>query len=180
MTVAVIRVREARATDLDAVVAVFLSCWRVSYTGILPDEVIGIYDEDSARELWRGSMEQPAAGTVGLVAEQPGQGVVAITRIGGDPDEPTAGHVYSLYVHPAAQGQGAGARLLAAADDWFRAHARTEATLWVFAANAPARRFYVRLGWQPDGGERVQAVYGQPEVRLRRPVSGPSPRWRPS
>ena len=61
-----------------------------------------------------------------------------------------------------------GTRLLAAADDRFRRDGMDEATLWVFAANAAARGFYSRLGWQPDGGERVEPQYGEPELRLRR------------
>ena len=90
--------------------------------------------------------------------------------MGSDPDEPAAGHVACLYVDPAAQGQGIGARLLEEAHRWFRAEGRAEATLWVFAANAPARRFYARRGWHPDGGERVEPAFGEPEVRLRRRV----------
>ena len=43
----------------------------------------------------------------------------------------------------------------------------TQATLWVFEANATARAFYLRHGWEPDGGTRVEPEFGEPEVRLR-------------
>lgn len=165
---AAVTVREARPGDLSAVAAVFLACWHDSYAGFLPAHVIGMYDEDGARALWRPTLSNPPADAVVLVAEQTGRGVLGVIRIGRDPDEPAAGHVYSLYVHPDTQGFGVGTRLLAAADDRFRRDGVDEATLWVFAANAAALGFYSRLGWQPDGAQRVEPQYGEPEVRLRR------------
>ena len=93
--------------------------------------------------------------------------VVGITRLGSDPDERTSGHVFSLYVDPSMQGQGVGGLLLDTADGWFRQEGRPESTLWVFEANASARRFYARHGWHPDGGTRVEAEFRELEVRLR-------------
>lgn len=161
-------VREARPDDLNAVAAVFLACWHDSYAGFLPAHVIGMYDEDGARALWRPTLSNPPADAVVLVAEQAGRGVLGVIRIGRDPDEPAAGHVYSLYVHPDTQGLGVGTRLLAAADDRFGRKGVDEVTLWVFAGNVAALGFYSRLGWQPDGAQRAEPQYGEPEVRLRR------------
>ncbi len=171
---AAIIVREAHAGDLGAIAAVFLACWHDSYTDFLPSDAIDSYDEDGARALWRPTLSNPPADAVVLVAEQPGRDVLGVIRIGRDPDEPSAGHVYSLYVRPDAQGLGVGTRLLAAADDRFRRGGVVETTLWVFAANAAARGFYSRLGWQPDGAERVEPRYGEPELRLRRTLRADS------
>ncbi|MEK6721849.1 MAG: GNAT family N-acetyltransferase [Chloroflexota bacterium] len=161
-------VREARPEDLDAVATLFLACWRTSYAGFLPAQVIGMYDDDSARALWRPTLNDPPADPVVFVVERAAGDVLGVVRIGTDPEEPASGHVYSLYVHPEMQGHGLGARLLAAADNRFRRDGRDVATLWVFAANDGAQRFYARLGWQPDGGQRVEPQYGEPELRLRR------------
>lgn len=169
---AAVTVRAAGPDDLAAVAAVFLACWRTSYAGFLPADVIDTYDDDSARALWRPTLTSPPADAVVLVAEQEGRDLLGVIRIGRDPDEPGAGHVYSLYVRPDAQGLGVGTRLLAAADEWLRRDGVHEATLWVFAANAAALAFYSRLGWQPDGGERVEPEYGEPELRLRRILPG--------
>jgi len=163
-------VREAHPDDLTSVAAVFLACWHDSYAGFLSSHVIGKYDEDGARALWRPTLTGPPAADVVLVAERAGRDVLGVARVGRDPDEPTAGHVHSLYVRPDAQGLGVGTLLLAAADDRFRRDGVHEATLWVFAANAAARAFYSRRGWRPDGGERVELRYGEPELRLRRTV----------
>jgi len=161
-------VREARPNDLVTVAAAFLACWRTSYAGFLPPDVIATYDDDSARALWRPTLCNPPAGAIVFVAERTGRDVLGVIRIGPDPDEPAAGHVFSLYVRPDTQGLGVGSRLLAAAVDRFRRDDVQEATLWVFAANATARGFYSRLGWQPDGAQRMEPQYGEPELRLRR------------
>jgi ribosomal protein S18 acetylase RimI-like enzyme len=163
-------VRKARPDDLIAVAAVFLACWHESYSDFLPPDVIDMFDEHGARALWRPMLSVLPADAVVYVAEQAGRGVLGVIRIGRDPDEPTAGHIFSLYVRPDTQGLGVGTRLLAAADDRFRGSGLHVATLWVFAANATAIGFYSRHGWQPDNGERVEAEYGEPELRLRRRV----------
>lgn len=165
-------VREAQPDDLTAVAAVFLACWHDSYAGFLPPAVIDMYDEDGARALWRPTLSSLPTDSLVFVAEQTDRSVLGVIRIGMDPDEPAAGHVYSLYVRPDTQGLGVGARLLAAADGRFRRDGVHEATLWVFAANTAALGFYARLGWQPDGAQRVEPQYGEPELRLRRAIRG--------
>ena len=164
-----IEIRPATATDLDPVTALFLRCWRESYASVLPKRVIEVLDESSARDLWRRALETPKPGTQGFVALADYR-VVGITRLGSDPDEPTAGHVFSLYVDPSSQGQGVGGRLLDEADRCFAAEGHHEATLWLFEANASARHFYERHRWHPDGGERVEPDFGEPELRLRHAV----------
>ncbi len=162
-------VRDAGPDDLSAVADVFLACWR-AYEEFLPGRLIDMYDASGARALWRRMLTFSSGDVAVIVAEGAGAGVVGVARIGTDPDEPAMGHVHSLYVRPDSQGLGVGRRLLAEADARFRRDGVGEATLWVFAANAPALGFYARLGWQPDGAQRVEPQFGEPELRLRRPV----------
>lgn len=161
----VVTVRPAVAADLDAVTRTFLACWHESYVDFLPTGMRELYTMDSATELWRRAPLQCM-----LVADAGERGVLGVTRFGGDRDEPTAGHIFSLYVHPAGQGLGLGRALLDAATDRLREAGYVEATLWVFAGNTAARAFYAKQGWQPDGGTRVEAAYRLPEVRLRRTI----------
>jgi len=167
-----VTIRDAGPGDLAAIAGVFIACWRTSYPGLLPDPVIELYDRDGAEMLWRGALEGPRPGTQTFVAVDTDRAILGVVRAGRDPDEPSVGHIYSLYVDPAIQGRGLGSRLLLVADEWFRAEGLDEATLWVFAANGPALRFYARMGWEADGGERIEPEYGQPEVRLRRSLPG--------
>lgn len=168
MTTSAPVVREAQPGDLERVADIFLACWRGTYAGFLPDRAIAIFDDRGARDLWRPTLTGLPDDGVVLVAERPGEPVLGVVRLGTDPDEHTAGHIFSLYAHPDAQGLGVGRLLLTAAEARFGRLGIDVATLWVFAANDQARRFYQRMGWRPDGATRVEARYGEPEIRLRR------------
>jgi ribosomal protein S18 acetylase RimI-like enzyme len=159
-----IDIRAAAAGDLEGIVAVFLACWRGSYATVLPSPVIDGMTDDGALALWSAALGRPGSET--LVAERsPGGEVLGVTRFSSSAD---AGTVDSLYVSPDAQGLGVGARLLEAATDALARRGLASARLWVFKANAPSLGFYERHGWRADGGERVEAAYGEPELQLVR------------
>jgi GNAT superfamily N-acetyltransferase len=82
-----------------------------------------------------------------LLAELDGEavGVVAVRP----------GWLDGLYVVPEAWGTGVADMLHGAALDHLRRLGETECRLWVLEANARARRFYERRGWELDGTTRV-------------------------
>ncbi|MGO1489121.1 MAG: GNAT family N-acetyltransferase [Arachnia sp.] len=155
-----VHIRTATIDDQDAIVEVFLECWRQSYAGLLPQFAIDAMTDRRAASLWTDLlMEGP--GTV-CVAED-GHKVMGVTRfeiLDG------IGIVQSLYVYPHAQGRGMGALLLKEARTSMGAGGAHILQLWVFADNAPSIGFYRRLGWLPDGHSRTQEEFGVPELRL--------------
>ncbi|WP_250564484.1 anhydro-N-acetylmuramic acid kinase [Sphaerisporangium fuscum] len=160
-----ITLRPATLADLDGVVEVFLACWHRSYTGVMPASLVAAMTPGRARELWARVLAE--SGPSEIVAVRSGgdaPSVLGITRYGLD--EHGDGTVYSLYVHPDAQGGGLGARLLRGAQDALATAGASRASLWVFADNAPSIGFYRSQGWAPDGTTRVQAEFGEPELRL--------------
>jgi len=180
--VSTVTVRPAEVDDLDQVVDVFLGCWRETYAAVLPRRLVDAMTDESARELWARVAQESAPGDL-LVAlgagpevsatpeapavpELPGAParIVGVARLG--PVVGAAGHLASLYVSPRAQGLGIGRRLMEAALVRLAAAGATSATLWVFRDNAPSIAFYRHLGWAPDGHERTQPEFGEPEVRL--------------
>ncbi len=60
------------------------------------------------------------------------------------------GHVGILAVAEAAEGRGAGAALMGAAEDWARSRGYGRLTLNVFDANDRARAIYAHLGYKPE------------------------------
>ena len=74
--------------------------------------------------------------------------------------------VASVYVLPERRHGGIGSAVLAAGLDELRSQSE-HATLWVFAENHPARAFYARFGFLPDGAEGVDDGTGLDEIRLR-------------
>lgn len=159
------QLRPARAGDLGPVLDVFLTCWRIAYQGLLPQPTLDAMTDDEATELWQRALAD--AGSRVVVAEHEGR-VVGVVR--WTPGDAT---VQSLYVHPGHQGQGTGAALLEAATGALADQGAPVARLWVFAANAPARAFYRRHGWVPDGAQRVEERFGVAELRLERPLEVP-------
>jgi ribosomal protein S18 acetylase RimI-like enzyme len=166
-----VSLRPADADDVEAIAALFLACWRTSYRDVLPPDVVEMYGPASARELWRRSLEAGSGERRVVVAERIDGSILGVVAMGRDPNHPALGHVFSLYVHPDAQGLGIGTRLMSAAVERFSADALSEACLWVFEANTGGRAFYERLGWLADGTKRVEPEYGEQELRLTRSLT---------
>jgi ribosomal protein S18 acetylase RimI-like enzyme len=164
----VIALRTADARDLGAVSALFLATWERAYRGILPGRVVDLFDKARAQELWQGALGRDDRTAV--VAEAPDGTIVGLVVSGRDPERTGSGHIFSLYVHPRAQGQGVGTRLLAHALGALAADGLTAATLWVFEANHSSRAFYARAGWTANGRRRVEPEFGEPEVQLERSI----------
>jgi GNAT superfamily N-acetyltransferase len=176
--------RPATKGDIAGIVMVFLDCWRGSYRAVLPERLVEAMTDRKAHDLWTRVLGEAAPGEI-LVAERDDEGtseldapdakdavgapaarILGVTRFAPGP----AGHgiVHSLYVSPLAQGAGMGSRLLATAGEALAAAGMVTAELWVFRDNSPSLAFYQRQGWTPSGDTRVQAEFGEPELRLVR------------
>ena len=157
-------VRAATAEDAPAIARVFEACWRELYPGLVPQPVIERV-AGSALALWTKLLRPGEVSWSVEVWGRPGE-VSGVIRYGRDPDQIGAGHVFSLYVDPAAGGRGIGTALLKQAQEWFVENGLSRATLWVFEANARARGFYATQRWRPDGQTRIEPEFEAPEVRL--------------
>jgi len=78
----------------------------------------------------------------------------AVDYFTGDAD----GHVGMIAVSETAEGRGAGAALLAAAEDWARRRGYPRLHLNVFAGNDRARRLYERAGYAVETVRYVKRV----------------------
>lgn len=155
-----VTLRPATMGDLDAIVGVFLECWRQSYADVLPQSVIDAMTDDRATRLWD---ELLGAGRGSLLVAVEGPTVLGVTRFEASNGE---GIVHSLYVTPRAQGRGVGRVLLKRAAADMELGGPRQLSLWVFAENHASLAFYRRLGWTPDGASRTQDEFGAPELRL--------------
>ena len=87
-----------------------------------------------------------------------------------DADAPAeTGEVRALFVSPVAWRSGIGSALVSRALEELPSMGHREGTLWSFAANEPANRFYERHGFRRDGAEKREEVWADLlEVRYRR------------
>jgi GNAT superfamily N-acetyltransferase len=93
-----------------------------------------------------------------LVAEDHSGTLVGFAHVSGSRDDDAGsevGEVTSIYISPDVWQQGAGRALLEAASATLQAAGFSSATLWLLDTNDRARKFYERMGWQPDGAVKV-------------------------
>jgi GNAT superfamily N-acetyltransferase len=150
-----IRLRDARADDVAFVVGLVPRF--VEYgaaDGHTPDEVI-----TGTERVLREAIASPRPGDVFLIAEgEDGTRagfIYAVTEPDFFTNEPNL-HVSELTV--TRSGAGVGAALMGAAERWAREHGYGFVSLNVVEGNAPAERFYERLGYEPGHRHYVKRL----------------------
>lgn len=93
--------------------------------------------------------ERPGGDPLGFVFLEP-----AVDYFSGD----RHGHIGMIAVSERAEGQGAGAALMRAAEEWARANHFPKVTLNVFEGNARARAVYERFGYQVETLRYVKPI----------------------
>ncbi|HKX76327.1 MAG TPA: GNAT family N-acetyltransferase [Acidimicrobiia bacterium] len=160
-------VRPATIDDADSIASVHIRSWQAAYSEILPAEFLAGLSYERRRLRWRENLI--AGDTSTLVVETPEGEVVGFASVGSGA-EVGLGELYAIYLEPRLWGTGLGRRLMAATDELLLQSGFSAATLWVFADNLRARRFYEAAGWTHDGGVRLEDIGGvQPQqMRYRR------------
>ena len=138
-------VRRADAADAAAIANVHVASWRTTYRGLLPDDFLASLSEAHYAERWRRTLDD--AGNRVYVAEN-ADGVIGFASGGRERAGETgfSGELYAIYLLRDAQGHGHGRRLVDAVVGGLRELALKDMIVWVLRENAPARRFYERLG----------------------------------
>jgi len=150
-----IRLRQAVASDAQAIGAVFDAAVRVGWTylGELASQPMFTAAD------WDKDVADHAPPNVLLVATDEGGRVIGFTAA-----HPQDCEMYLLFVDPASAGRGVGRILLAAADDALRAAGCSEAFLYTHEQNERALHVYASAGYLPDGSIRETEFRG---TRLR-------------
>ena len=165
-------VRPIATADVDAVARLHVTVWQAAYRGLLPDAFLDAISVERRAAMWRQLVERQAAPA--LVAEQDSR-IVGFVLGGPSRDEDAqpgvTAEIMAIYVAPDRWNSGAGAQLMQAALAVLRNQGFQEVTLWVLRDNARARRFYELAGFEPDGGEKVDAqgdvLFDEVRYRLR-------------
>ena len=148
-------IRPATVADADRLAEIHITSWQAAYSGLLDaDFLSGLSDEREARaDQWRDWLATGSDGRLVLVAVADDT-VVGFAHVGpaGDKDvDRSLAELYAMYLDPGCYRRGYGSELMEAVTDELRARGNAGACLWVMTDNAPARAFYERHGWEPDG-----------------------------
>ena len=150
-------VRRGSEGDLERLAEIKVRNWHDSYGPLIPPDVLQPFlDRESQVAYLRES--SAGADAILLVAEDEPGGVIgfALTYLDHDPDA----WLESLHVHPDFQSRGAGSMLMRATAREVRTRGGNSLCLGVVEGNAPAERFYERLGGIDAGREPVSWAKG--------------------
>lgn len=155
-----VRLRAACRDDAEAIAALHAASWRATYRGAFRDDYLDGDVLAERRVVWRERLGAPASHQHVVVAVD-GDAVVGFACAYGADDARFGTQLDNLHVRGDRQGEGIGARLVAAVAAWSAArHPDAGLYLFVVETNADARRFYARLGAADAGGEVWQAPDG--------------------
>jgi GNAT superfamily N-acetyltransferase len=146
-----IRIRNARRSDLKAVVALIPRLRSFGDQWLRPSDSLDRAESDAIANAITSLPE----GAVVFVAESAvvQGGVAGFAYAESSVDYFTRekhGHLAIIAVHADAEGSGIGRKLLHAVEDWAMARGYRFITLNVFAENERARRVYERAGYSQD------------------------------
>lgn len=139
-----LRVRDIRLADCDAVASIHVRGWQAAYRGIMDQYFLDTLDVNQRAERWRSNLSSGNC-PINLLVEN-GHGIVAFGG-GGQNRTPdlipeTTGELWALYTDPDYWGQGSGGVLI----EEFRRRLGTSYCVWVARENRVGRRFYEKQG----------------------------------
>lgn len=170
-------IRLAGPTDAAAIAELHTASWRSAYRGILSDPYLDGPIALERRAVWRERFEHPGPGQYVAVAEDSAV-LAGFTCLYQHYDPQWGTLLDNLHVLPERQGKGIGRSLIAKAAHWCAAQMvlnqqEEPVYLWVIESNAPARRFYERLGGAVAGETMWTAPDGTQVPELRYAWSNP-------
>lgn len=157
-----IEIKELARENSFELAPIFLACLKQDYQDVLPATVLNDFSLEESEKLWAESLSSPTPHRfIGAYFE--GE-LVGFSKIGVDPEDPSAGYLASLYVHPNSSGKGIGRKLLSFSLANLNTYPVTR--LWVFANNERATGLYESLGFRLNGRSRTQSPWQTLEVEL--------------
>jgi ribosomal protein S18 acetylase RimI-like enzyme len=167
------QVRAASVEDAESIAAIHVASRRIAYTGLIPAASLSKMSVEEFGTRWKARLNAASSlkQWTWLIEEDGSMRGFSSTGFCRDADMDPAemAEIYALYVEPVAWGRGLGRALTEWSLNHLRARQYKAVVLWVLSGNVAARRFYERIGFQPDGAVKVKRS-GQvelPELRYR-------------
>ncbi|MEM6383047.1 MAG: GNAT family N-acetyltransferase [Pseudomonadota bacterium] len=147
MSVEAITIRPAEPDDAQAITDVHDAAWMGAYRGIIPGAALARMVARRGPKWW----SRLIAHRRGLLVLQYHGAVIGYVTFGANRSRSlrVRGEIYELYVAPAYQGLGFGARLFNAAMARLREARMAHFVAWVLEDNDMAVRFYTSMGGEP-------------------------------
>lgn len=140
-------IRPAEPGDAPGIAHVYVSCFRTTYPGMMPQDYLDSMDETMLTARWSQRLEHRAARGATFVAEVDDQ-VVGFASGGPEREGDTRyrGELYAIYLLEDWQHRGLGRELAEAVARALAGQGLHSMLVWVLRENRAARSFYERLG----------------------------------
>ena len=142
-----LRIQDAHPGDAQEIATVHVRAWQTAYAALLDPHWLASLSVTQRERQWREALEQ---GRPRVLLARRGEEAAGWIAFGAsrDKDAPArTGEVWAFYVDPGAWRRGVGRALWHAGREQLIGSGMTSATLWVIGDNAPAQRFYERMGF---------------------------------
>jgi len=160
-------IRLATPDDAPAIARVHIISWRAAYQDIMPEEKLYGLDYVRITESFRKSI---SFGAEEIYLAEKNCDVLGFLAFNGAFDldicRGTITGICAIYLTPENWRKGIGRMLYQACEKTLKSRSCATVTLWVFADNVRARRFYEAMGFTTDGeatvlnmGASVKAVH---------------------
>ena len=153
--------RRATGNDAEVIASMHTQSWRDAYRGILPDSYLDGQVADERANLWRSRFSSLGSDRFLVVLTESPRGPVGFACVLLDEDPQWGACLDNLHVMPGWRSRGVGRLLFGRAAQWVMS---TEPGwpihLWVFEANAGARRFYDALGGEVVEHHKKEVLKG--------------------
>ena len=159
-------IRPVKSSDLGSLVTIFRACWNISYRDLISEDVRKAMDLEAATKLLTAAAN-PKPGRFTLIASDIDNGL-GFASFGSDVEDPSKGHLFSLYVSPEAAGKGVGSKLLREVIAALTKEGKPDITLWVFKENPTALGLYRKFGFIETGREKTDERWRIPQIELLR------------
>jgi ribosomal protein S18 acetylase RimI-like enzyme len=164
-----IEYRSARPSDADAIALLHTRSWRESYRGSFSDAFLDGELPDERIRVWRTRLGDPPADQLVRLAFD-GPSLVGFVCAYAARDRQWGSLIDNLHVVREAKRGGVGTSLMRQAGAWLETlDPDSGVYLFVLEVNAPARRFYERLGGR-NAGVSTMETHGGAIVRSCRYV----------
>jgi ribosomal protein S18 acetylase RimI-like enzyme len=164
-----IEYRPAKPSDADAIAWLHTRSWREHYRGSFTDAFLDGELPAERIRVWRVRLERPPEDQLVQLAFDAAELVGFVCAYGAH-DATWGSFVDNLHVASGAKRGGVGSALMRQAGAWLEPrYPGLGVYLFVLEVNAPARRFYERLGGR-NAGTSLMESYGGAMVRSCRYV----------
>ena len=159
--------RQAIPQDAEAIAEVHVYAWQAAYADIVPGDFLAQLEVKKRAAWWYWHLSENQSLVMVALSGEKLVGWISF-GVSRDDDAAGAGEICALYVLPAYWRQGVGSALMRAIVPQSRTF--KSVSLWVLKQNKRACDFYLQIGFEPDGAEKIVAIGGAEltEIRYRR------------